>query len=1117
MTASITSATTAAPGPAPLFDAAAALEHLQILGIDQATVRLRCFHWLKAEKDPETHHYLRDPKTKKLLKSGPGAKKIGGGDSGLISRIEALQQAGFRVYFVVNQGGDTADSITACRALYVEWDDIPIEEQINAWKALGLPEPTLMLATGGKSIHCYWKLSTAIAPELWRNLTERLIAHCNSDPKIKDPSRVMALAGSTYWEKQSGNRLPPKADEGTIKGQAHMLSGADGSRTYTAELFDQLLPPLPEKPPAGPMIAGTDGVKPSAPTDGFAPRSIEEILQALDRIPRAIASNGEYEFWRDITAGLEVAVLQAGGTTQKALDLITSHSPDFAEADRQIGRWKHKLTEHSFWSKAKAAGHKFWLWNKDQQRYADPATLRHLPDPPPRTPAPATASTNAGGTAGPETTVCDTPGCFEEQESSVTPGPDNYSFESDGRPITLQVSDLMIAGSPGFACIGGSLFEYQPDLGYWQRIPDSEAEKRALALLRLFYEVKKEYGQEKDVFCFGKLREIRDTVSSIKTQVGGGPLRRDQPAPVIVFANGTYNLNTGELEGHSPHHGATCGLLADFTPGATCPSELQRVIDHCFPEGAEVILRTLIRWVVDPTIRWGEAFHLLGDTGTGKGLIIGLLRAMLPHTVQHSLAHPAELKGPEQLHQYVLGRRLLTFPDCPARLRSRDDSCALFFELVENQPQSTRKLFQGEGEAPRPMFCRTVIGSVAPLQFRDGQGGFARRVLTVKTLPRVGDPDASLRDGLTADGNPRLPQVLAEAISWALELPLEEISDVLNKRDPEGLLAEAAEEAEAASDTVSLFVDACIEPNLAGPHAVVSRETLNQMFEAYMGYCRYAGIQYAMQRDNFFGQLRKVLGQDRCPSRRKESLNEAKQAGRDKDTRVNLPRLEAGFQLRLGLLGYRHSGIPNRDNFDRTKVGEGGLKDIRNLPPVDHANAWNPEAKTASNGASKPAPGGAEIGGHWVETPRPETPPPVVNPLPIGNGLGLRHPSGLRGGSTRDSARVSTQAEVATAPSTTGISANDTGVSQPSLHTSEQGVKTSVYKGEGWQGGPRVETPLEGPGGAAAATPPDPRPEALRLHAEHPDWTPLTIALSLQDLGFGSIPAATIQGWIAEA
>ena len=109
---------------------------LEILGKDKNTVRLRSFY----------------PKGHPLKNTDRGKKSHAD-----INWITQCQIEGRGVYVVVNDGGDTDSEITSCRAFFCEWDDRPKEQQINAWKDLGLPEP-LQIDTGGKSIHNYWVL-----------------------------------------------------------------------------------------------------------------------------------------------------------------------------------------------------------------------------------------------------------------------------------------------------------------------------------------------------------------------------------------------------------------------------------------------------------------------------------------------------------------------------------------------------------------------------------------------------------------------------------------------------------------------------------------------------------------------------------------------------------------------------------------------------------------------------------------------------------------------------------------------------------------------------------------------------------------------------------------------
>ena len=67
--------------------------------------------------------------------------------------ITQCQEEGRGVYIVVNDGGDTDSSITHCKAFFYEHDDRPKEDQLFIYKEIGLPEPSLQIDTGGKSIH----------------------------------------------------------------------------------------------------------------------------------------------------------------------------------------------------------------------------------------------------------------------------------------------------------------------------------------------------------------------------------------------------------------------------------------------------------------------------------------------------------------------------------------------------------------------------------------------------------------------------------------------------------------------------------------------------------------------------------------------------------------------------------------------------------------------------------------------------------------------------------------------------------------------------------------------------------------------------------------------------
>ncbi|MEO1003130.1 MAG: hypothetical protein AAFX65_08480 [Cyanobacteria bacterium J06638_7] len=375
-------------------------------------------------------------------------------------------------------------------------------------------------------------------------------------------------------------------------------------------------------------------------------------------------------------------------------------------------------------------------------------------------------------------------------------------------PPERQAAQLLYGELGGLvASYGRRFYRYDHVAGYWRFWSDGDAQTAALAVLQRMFHTDEEGLRQ--TFAYGTAHQMQATVTLLARIAGPGPLSGTPPA-VVVLGNGTFNLRTGRLEPHSPKNGATCALDADYITGASCPGPLRRVIETCYPDGAETIIRAEIRWVVDPTIRYGEAFHHLGPTGSGKGLIVAFLQSLVPPTLQSSLTHPADIKDPDKLHQYVAGRQLIVFPDAPARYRDRGH-CGMFYELVENKPQTARRLHSSDAEDARPMYSRCILASVAPLQFGDSLDGFQRRVLTLHTLPRSGDPDPTLQSDLICSRQAR-----SEAVSWALSMPPDEVNAVLDKDDPEGLLRQGEAEAAAAGDSVSQWADACLEPHASG-------------------------------------------------------------------------------------------------------------------------------------------------------------------------------------------------------------------------------------------------------------------------------------------------------------
>ena len=104
-----------------------------------------------------------------------------------------------------NPGGSKAAEITQGRTLFMECDGLlSLEEQQALPELLGLPEPTVTVWTGGKSLHQYWvaeegkELSTdawKVAQQHLIDAVKRVASDAGVDECIKDPSRVMRAPG----------------------------------------------------------------------------------------------------------------------------------------------------------------------------------------------------------------------------------------------------------------------------------------------------------------------------------------------------------------------------------------------------------------------------------------------------------------------------------------------------------------------------------------------------------------------------------------------------------------------------------------------------------------------------------------------------------------------------------------------------------------------------------------------------------------------------------------------------------------------------------------------------------------------------------------------------------
>lgn len=235
--------------------------------------------------------------------------------------LEADNNAGASVYFVTGNSnsptklGVSAKDVTSCPALFAEWDDSTIEWQLQAWRELGLPEPSIQLLTGGKSVHCYWVLDEPMEPAQWRPLQAQLVEHCGSDTNCKDPCRPMRLPGFAYIDKKTGKP----------NGKLAEVVNTTGNH-YTPEKIQACLPAasIPEVVKATPkpgLIKHRQGVD-------YATRDMQEICDAVAVLPPR--SPQTYEEYRNALCGCSAALAE-----------INHPNPDGEAINLMAHLWEH--------------------------------------------------------------------------------------------------------------------------------------------------------------------------------------------------------------------------------------------------------------------------------------------------------------------------------------------------------------------------------------------------------------------------------------------------------------------------------------------------------------------------------------------------------------------------------------------------------------------------------------------------------------------------------------------------------------------------------------------------------------------------------------------------------
>ena len=113
-------------------------------------------------------------------------------------RLQRENDAGANLYAGVlprtRDGGGLDKDCAPGRVLWCDLDNVTTEELKGRIAAESLPEPTLLIGSG-HGAHAYWKLTEKQDPAILSELVGDLAVFLDSDPTVKNASRIMRLPG----------------------------------------------------------------------------------------------------------------------------------------------------------------------------------------------------------------------------------------------------------------------------------------------------------------------------------------------------------------------------------------------------------------------------------------------------------------------------------------------------------------------------------------------------------------------------------------------------------------------------------------------------------------------------------------------------------------------------------------------------------------------------------------------------------------------------------------------------------------------------------------------------------------------------------------------------------
>ncbi|MEG3838846.1 DUF3854 domain-containing protein [Microcoleus sp. herbarium14] len=383
------------------------------------------------------------------------------------------------------------------------------------------------------------------------------------------------------------------------------------------------------------------------------------------------------------------------------------------------------------------------------------------------------------------------------------------------------------------------------------------------------------------------------------------------------FSNGTVDLRTGELFPHDKEHYLLSCSPCDYVPGSECPQEFKKFILSAYGVEQVEVIRALTSMYLDPTAPYGKFAYLIGDSGSGKGVMLRTWANLLGEENSVSSNSLTELTKPEGRHQLLTGKSLFYIPDAGGFL----SGLKAFYELVDNGGISGRALFSASAYQKK-WNVRFAIASVEHIQTENSGDGWDRRCIPLQTRPRI----ANIED---PELGRKLSTELGEIAGWALSMDKAERNRILLVPSTNPSIVALKQDGAILGDSVRSFVDRCLRP---GGDSYVGSD----LHSWYVAYCKAHNLSPSGY-NKFVHHLQRVLS----------NHWKASEVVREGDKIKRIPAQWRGLQILPCFVdvaltddedGSNRPHIPNWACI-KTICADGGLQELTQTRTVTHTSA----------------------------------------------------------------------------------------------------------------------------------------------------------------------------------